>query len=685
MPIDEQVIKLALDLGASPEEAAKLSAALDRINTAGAKAATDGLAKAEAEINALIGASTSAAIPLEATSDLLDRAAIAAAAAAAAEREAAEAAEALARSQAEEARAAAVAAENERRLNEIREIERRETEALALASADLERALIETRTAAASAAIPLEEVSLEMVQGSRGALTEAQALRALGIEMRETAVASHQLDAATTRYHGSAATAMGRTKDVSGAILQLSYGVQDVAIGSFAGLINNVDQFALRMGASGPVVIGVSLLTTGIYVASRAIGSLMDEFAHASGHAIPRTGDALKDVSRDLDDTSKRLDKLRDAGRLNNEELAEFNRLSQEEIRLTREKDAIKKERDIAEKAAALKPAGEAEQAKQVAEALQGSFGDEKSRQDLIARVLAGMPTEALDRAKRESGAANRALQESLTKDPLNLVGMQDALQRKADEAMARVRAESARMRSEAEAIVNRAVVEGDLGAFGRLRGAIGARPGAFTAAQRAAIEQASPEAFAADDAFERQLAERKQAVKERDDQAKEAKKKADAKAKADADDIEAGREMELAGREGHARMQAKFAADIEKSMKAEDEMNARLERLWAKQDKAKADAAGDVIRQATGGALGADLTREAAEMSVQLQRQGLDANEATQQAIGAALQAMQQMASEAAMQRRDSMMLIQQAAALQQAMRAEFNPRLQPFQPRAR
>ena len=119
--------------------------------------------------------------------------------------------------------------------------------------------------------------------------------------------------------------------------------------------------------------------------------------------------------------------------------------------------------------------------------------------------------------------------------------------------------------------------------------------------------------------------------------------------------------------------------------MKAEDDMNDRLERLWARQDKAKADIAGDVIRQATGGSLGADLTREAAEMSVALQRQGLDANEATQQAIGAALQAMREMAMDASMQRRQAGMMVQQIEMLRRAQRAEVQAQHQPFQPRTR
>ena len=549
MAIDEQVIRLALDLGASPEDAAKLSAALDRINASGAKAAAEGLARAEAEIDSLIGS-------------------------------------------------------------------------------------------ASRAAIPLEEVSLEMARGRTAALSEAEALRGLGIEMRATSMATTQLDTAATRYHATADHAAGRTKNVSAAVLQLSYGIQDVAIGSFAGLINNVDQFAQRMGASGPVVIGVSLLTTGIYVASRAIGGLIDEFQAASGHAIPKTGDALKDVSTALEATSKRLDALRESGRLNNAELAEYNRLSQEEIRLTREKEALKREREISEKAAALKPAGEAEQAKQVAEALQGSFGDQGSRQDLIMRVLGGMSTESLDRAKQASSLANQRLQESLTRDPLNLVGMQDRLQRDADQAMDRVRAESARMRSEAESMVNQAIVKGDLGAFRGLQEALGRRPGAFTDAQRSAIAMASPDAFAADEAFEREMEARRQSVKDRD----ERRKTEDARARADAEDAEAGRQMELAGREGFRKSQEKLLDEIEAGLDAEDKLNEKMEKFWARQDKAKADDAADLIKQATGGTLGADLTREAAERSVQLQQLGLDTQAATQQAIGEALQAMREL-----------------------------------------
>lgn len=50
MPIDEQVIKLALDLGASDEEAERLAKALDRINASGKAAAVQGLQAVEAEV-----------------------------------------------------------------------------------------------------------------------------------------------------------------------------------------------------------------------------------------------------------------------------------------------------------------------------------------------------------------------------------------------------------------------------------------------------------------------------------------------------------------------------------------------------------------------------------------------------------------------------------------------------------
>ena len=513
MPIDEQIIRLALDLGASPEEAAKLSAALDRINASGAKAASEGL-------------------------DSLEK---------------------------------------------------------------------------------------------------------------------------------SAHKATSSMAGIGPAALQGGRALQDFSQGGIGGILNNIEGLAFALGG-GPGLAGL-LTAVGLaaYFAVPAIKQFAASLSDAGSNAIPKTGDTLRDLSDELEQVNKRIDKYKDAQSLTNAEVATYNEL------LARQVDLEARKADEQERQARLKRALTSVDDEQAQRA--STFGKAVAGrgQETLDAIQQAMDREARYRIQAEEAKAQRDIAKigagaGSTEEKLA------ATQRRIDELDAFRRTEGGSNTQNAQRLFD-ALLQGTPGSRDQLNrlmtGGFGANFGGL--AQR--LQENDPKyqewIKAADDEIE---AMEKSAEKAQEKAAKE--QEAIDKMQAD---------IAVAGDKASEADKARLAKEIEDSLKAEDEMNARLERLWAKQDKAKADAAGDVIRQATGGSLGADLTREAAEMSVALQRQGLDANEATQQAIGAAPQAMQEMAMDASMQRRQAAMMVQQIEMLRRAQRAEVQAQHQPFQPRTR
>ena len=251
MPIDEQIIRLALDLGASPEEAAKLSAALDRINASGAKAASEGL-------------------------DSLEK---------------------------------------------------------------------------------------------------------------------------------SAHKATSSMAGIGPAALQGGRALQDFSQGGIGGILNNIEGLAFALGG-GPGLAGL-LTAVGLaaYFAVPAIKQFAASLSDAGSNAIPKTGDTLRDLSDELEQVNKRIDKYKDAQSLTNAEVATYNEL------LARQVDLEARKADEQERQARLKRALTSVDDEQAQRA--STFGKAVAGhgQEVLDAIQQAMDKEAQYRINAEEARAKRDLE----------------------------------------------------------------------------------------------------------------------------------------------------------------------------------------------------------------------------------------------------------------------------------
>lgn len=186
-----------------------------------------------------------------------------------------------------------------------------------------------------------EQVSLSYVIDTNDVKAAERAMKALKSGTDEAAASADRLEGAAKRASGSTAN-FGRSA------LEVGRITQDFAQGGFGGIINNLEGFARAVGGGPGLAGALTLLGVGFLLLKEPIKGFVASMSDG-GREIPKSADAVERLSEALKDTREKLDKLKEGWDGSAASLAEYNRLTAEQIRLEREADAAKKARAITE------------------------------------------------------------------------------------------------------------------------------------------------------------------------------------------------------------------------------------------------------------------------------------------------------------------------------------------------
>jgi hypothetical protein len=204
-----------------------------------------------------------------------------------------------------------------------------------------------------------QEIKDLVVSWQKGDVATADFLRTsakLESQLRETQgvltqVNSRDLDTLTTKSHQAAAATEKLSGGVAGtgqSLLQTGRVIQDFAQGGLGGILNNIEGLTMALGLGSGMagiltVLGVAALTAGPAIKT-AFKNLID-----GSNGIPESTDKVKHLGESLKTTTERLEELRKQQSLTNTELAEFNRLTIEQVRLEKEEKAARAAKSLEE------------------------------------------------------------------------------------------------------------------------------------------------------------------------------------------------------------------------------------------------------------------------------------------------------------------------------------------------
>jgi hypothetical protein len=308
----------------------------------------------------------------------------------------------------------------------------------------------------------------------------------------------HVVPAANKADRAMEGTGKG-AKQAQQGFLDLSRAASDWATGGFLGVVNNLEGIGRAIPAllKNPMALlsGLPAILTAVGTALYLFGGKVYEaFRHFAlgSHEVPKATEALKRNEERIREVVKALDSYREKQRLTNSELKEYNKLSDEQVRLEEQKVKLLETQERMKKFNTQDQSKEADE-KQRAEMFADTLGTPKQRQELARSVEKALPREAIDKAQEKLRDALEAQNKNLTEDPFNLVGVAGSLAQKADQARAVLDAATARRKKEAEGLASKATIGGDAVATGRIRQLQEANPDAFNDLQKFAVEDADP------------------------------------------------------------------------------------------------------------------------------------------------------------------------------------------------
>jgi hypothetical protein len=316
-------------------------------------------------------------------------------------------------------------------------------------------------------------------------------LKGLEAAARAEAGAMDQ-SAAASRRAGTAAHQVGTDlRTARQGALDLARGVQDFAQGGFGGIINNLEGLGrgipallkapMQLLTNLPTVL--TLVGVALYEFGPKVYNAFRHFAFGS-NAIPEAADALGKIDGRLKEVTKQLDAYREAQTLTNKELADYNRLSAEQLVLENAKEKAAEDKAARKKMLEANPAQEDEE-KDRAKLFEETMGDPGQRKALVESVRNALPQ--LQRQKL-SGELMAAIKERDDRAPNATRETLIDLNRKIEEARSKLDAENTSLREQAEALVTGAVSQGRRQQTESIRGFMREQPGKFTDFQQFAF-----------------------------------------------------------------------------------------------------------------------------------------------------------------------------------------------------
>jgi hypothetical protein len=304
----------------------------------------------------------------------------------------------------------------------------------------------------------------------------------------------HKLDDATTKA-GKATTNFGHTAMQTGRV------VQDFAQGGLGGALNNIEGFTLAVGLGPGAAGALTLLGVAAYAAGPAVKSFVASVMDGSNE-VPPLANAVDQLAATLKKNGDQLDELRKKQTLTNTEAVKYATLTTNQIALESQLERAREAAALKKKVDALRDPAATEAAKARADSLQGEFGGQVDALKQAARgaALADNPAVAEADARyrtaleaERTAIANRVM--FTDRDRANFGREAEKLRKAAQDARKKIT-------DAADAVVDRAVGEGDAAALDVLVGAAGRRPDLFNAGQRQGLARgvAAP-GRAADDA----------------------------------------------------------------------------------------------------------------------------------------------------------------------------------------
>ena len=156
--------------------------------------------------------------------------------------------------------------------------------------------------------------------------------------------------------------------------LQSGRVIQDFAQGGIPGILNNIEGLTMALGLGSGLAGILTIAGVAAFTAGPAIKSFFQGLADGS-NKIPETTNKVEGLNEKLKDNKERLEELRKSQTLTNTELKEYNRLTGENITLTKELDKAQEEKKQHEAFGKLKPLGVAEAERERGGILQAEFG----------------------------------------------------------------------------------------------------------------------------------------------------------------------------------------------------------------------------------------------------------------------------------------------------------------------
>lgn len=253
-------------------------------------------------------------------------------------------------------------------------------------------------------------------------------------------------------------------------ILELSRAFQDFSSGGLLGISNNIEGLSRSLGA-GAAGAGIA---TGLFLAVQLLTPAVKSFWSAlteGANKVPEAKDKMEALSDALARQRKRLEELKDKQALTNKELAEFNRLQESSVKLAKEVEAARKREADFQALRDKKTTTE----KGTASAVQDFVGRDVDalRKEAKGGVIAeGQRTGALGALQKRLDGKLKAQAQNQRDDPHNLSGVAGLIQQQLDAIRKDMDAERARLETEADQLVDRAL-GGDAAGLDRLVGVL--------------------------------------------------------------------------------------------------------------------------------------------------------------------------------------------------------------------
>jgi len=158
-------------------------------------------------------------------------------------------------------------------------------------------------------------------------------------------------------------------KNVGRAALEASRGIEDLQYG-FGGVVNNIPSLVMAFGGGAGLTAVISLAAIGV----NQLINHWDDLASLweTRNPVPEAADKLENLKDAIDSNNKQLDTLKKKTSLSNAELATFNGLVAENIKLEKEQDEERAKRQRIKQALDQQGQEEGDRGKDFREALDG-------------------------------------------------------------------------------------------------------------------------------------------------------------------------------------------------------------------------------------------------------------------------------------------------------------------------